>query len=116
MDKIEGKYNVGLQYTKRVEGLNTFSVLGVDYTFIDVGNGLSGLNLAKNISLLSDISTVKFKDYNKVHIISIDDFNILIKTIMLSGNELWEKKITKYSLIELAKTEDEILDIVNSKW
>jgi hypothetical protein len=116
MNKEEAKCEVGNQYNIIIHGKNSFVVEGVTYEFIDGIESLSGLNLAKQVALLSNTSTVRFKDVNNIYDVSMDVFNKLISTIILVGNSLWEKKIAKYELIYTSTTDEELEDIVNSAW
>jgi len=116
MNKEEAKYLIGLHYTKILEGRNTFNSRGKSYTFFDAERLLSGLQIAKQVSVLSNLDLVKFKDDHDVYVIPMSDFDMLLATIILSGNTLWEKKISKYELLELATTSEEIESIVNSDW
>jgi hypothetical protein len=116
MNKEEAKYLIGLQYTKIIEGSNIFNYGGKDYTFVEIDKQLSGLQFARQVSVISNLDTVKFKDANDVYVIPNVEFDMLLATIILSGNTLWEKKISKYELLELATTSEEIESIVNSDW
>jgi len=116
MNKEKAYYLIGLQYTKIIEGSNTFNVNSVDYVFKNAETQLSGLQIAKQLSVIKGLSDVKFKDSNNVYTIPMNEFDQLLATILLAGDVLWEKKIEKYSLLESATTEEDIDVIVNSDW
>jgi len=116
MDKIEAKYLIGLQYTKKKEGVSSFHLGDISYQFTDIEKNFNGLQLAKQVSILTNNPLVKFKDLNDVYTLSVNMFDELLAKIILDGNSLWEKKISKYEALESASTDKEIEDIVNSNW
>ena len=116
MDKQEAKIFISNKYNELLNGVCNITVAGSSYIFIGGTDIVSGLSFAKQVAIIKGLSTAIFKDGIGIHSIPLAEFDLLIASLILRGDALWSIKINKYSQIDLASTEEELIAIVESAW